>query len=616
MCGIAGMFSADQAVAIDQPTLDDMCKQLFHRGPDEGATVIQDNFALGFTRLSIIDLANGQQPFYSEDQQVQVICNGEIFNHIELRKKLQAKGYHFRTNCDIEVLVPLYLEYGMEMFNQLNGQFSIAIVDRAKQQLTLARDQFGICPLFYTKVNDQLLFASEIKALLKHPDVRKRVDMRGFDQVVCFPGTVSPRTMFCGIKSIQPGHYLTATDKGISEHKYWDLDYPEAAQTENKPLEYYLEGVEEKLLQSIKYRLQADVPVGYYLSGGLDSSLIGGLVKASGKKDFESFSIGFPNAGEGIDERSYQRLLSRHVGFRHHEINFSFSEVRQRLEQVVYHAEAPVKETYNVCSIALSEALSQAGMKVTLCGEGADELFGGYYGYKFDQIRQQNGAVDKDLEEILNDDLRSDLWADPDLDYDFPIQDLKETREMLYPADKDIDVLTEGIGLDHGQLQGRDPFHKRSYLDFKLRLAGHLIADHGDRMTYANSIEGRYPFLDVNLVEFVRQIPAQLKLHQLEEKYILKQVAKKYIPNEIINRQKFGFVAPASPDILKHENEWVMDLLSYDRIKRQGYLNPDKVAQTLKRYATPGFKLNAPYGLDLLMIMLSFQIFLNAFDMD
>jgi asparagine synthase (glutamine-hydrolysing) len=618
MCGIVGIYSNEGSVSVSDEVMRKMCASISHRGPDSSSQVIYKKIALGFNRLSIIDIDNGSQPFQNEDASIVSVCNGEIFNYKELRHDLIARGYTFKTNCDVEVLIPLYEEFGTDMFRKLNGQFAFVLYDRRSNTCILARDHFGICPLFYTAVNGNILFSSEVKALLLHPDVSKGVSLKGLDQFICLPGMISPQTMFQNIYSIKPGCYLHCSEKGIVEHEYWDLDYP-TIDTDSPvaDISHYIEGIEYYLLRSIQYRLNADVPVAYYLSGGLDSSLIGALVKKTGRNNFASFSVGFPQR-HAIDERKYQRMISDHLNFAHHEVNFDIGSVRQILTKVIYHAEGPLKESYNTCSYMLSEELKRQGIKVTLCGEGADELFGGYYGYKFDQLRKPR-INERSLVDILNDDIRNFLWEDGEFEYDLPIQDLQELREDLYNSRIDTAGIclssSIGISINKERLRGRDVFNRRSYLDFKSRLAGHLIADHGDRMTYANSVEGRYPFLDIDLVDFVKNIPASSKLHNLTEKYILKEVAKKHIPMEIIQREKFGFVAPTGKDILESEREWVQDILSFDRIKRQGYFNPYRVQQLLNHYDKPGFTVKAPYELDMLMVALTFGIFLDVFQM-
>ncbi len=621
MCGITGVLPLKGQQRIREEDIRRMADAINHRGPDETSCYVNDQIAFGFKRLSIIDLANGHQPFFSEDKSVILICNGEIYNFKELRSELQAKGHRFKTNCDVEVILFLYLEYGIDCVNQLNGQFAFAIYDSRNHQLFMARDHFGICPLFYTQTDNELIFGSEVKAILQCPDFKKEVDVTGLDQVFSFPGMVSPTTMFKGVRSLKAGYYLIVKNGEALEKEYWDLDYPAADYDYgDKPESYYVERLEECLLQSVKYRLTADVPVGFYLSGGLDSSLIGAMMKSIyPEKRFKSFSIGFPEVSDQAhDERSYQQIMVKHLGSVHNEIAFDWSEVDKRLKDAVFYAESPLKETYNTCSLALSASVKGQQTKVVLSGEGADELLGGYVGYRFDKQRHEF-ASQNGLEELLEEQMRQKLWGDSQFFYEKRQHEFKETKQTIYSEHlnqsyHDFDCL-EKLEINKERLRGRDIFHKRSYLDLKLRLSDHLIADHCDRVSYANSVEGRYPFLDIDLLNFIRTIPPHLKLNGLIEKYILKKVAKKYIPSVITDRQKFSFVAPNSTHLLKNNIPWVEDMLSYDQIKRQGYFNPNVIERLKKMYRAENFSLNIPFDDDLLIVVLTFNMFLEQFEM-
>jgi asparagine synthase (glutamine-hydrolysing) len=620
MCGITGIYDIKSKYTIERETIVAMTEAIKHRGPDESSYLLEDNFGLGFKRLSIIDLKNGHQPFFNHDQSVILICNGEIYNYRELRKELEEKGYPFKTNCDVECIVYLYEEYGTDFIERLNGQFAFTIIDKKKKLLLLARDQFGICPLFYTILDDVLIFGSEIKAILKHPSVRREVDLTGLDQVFTFPGLVSPSTLFKNIKSLKAGHFLLVKDGGVSTTEFWDLNYPEENGHESKPEAYYAEGLEEQLLKSVKYRLNSDVPVGFYLSGGLDSSIIAGMMKKlNSSVSYQSFSIGFPEVSDvEYDERKYQRLVARNVNSQHNEIPFNWSSVDSKLREAVLHAECPLKETYNTCSLALSKAVKNNGIKVILSGEGSDEFLGGYVGYRFDVQRRQINH-DKDINDILEEEMRKKLWGDPNFTYERNELEFIETKKALYSESlnksyREFDCLRH-LEIDKKKLMNRHVFHKRSYLDLKLRLSDHLVSDHCDRVNYANSVEGRYPFLDIELLDFIKTIPPGIKLKGLTEKYILKMAAKKYVPDEIVNRQKFSFVAPGSPQLLKNNIEWIEDILSYETIKRQGYFNPDTIERLKKMYRKENFRLNLPFDPDLLIIVITFGLFLEIFDM-
>jgi asparagine synthase (glutamine-hydrolysing) len=618
MCGFTGYADTRGERQANQEVLLRMTSSLVHRGPDSDGYLLEDTIGLGFRRLSIIDLDGGDQPIYNEDKSVVLLCNGEIYNYRELRKELMEKGHSFRSNCDVEVLLHLYEEEGTAFLNRLNGQFAFVIYDRNKKLLFLARDHFGINPLYYTMADGVFIFGSEIKAILEHPLVEREVDLTGLDQILSFPGLVSPRTMFKNIKSLKSGHYMTVADGNLKVSEYWDLDYPLKGETgDDRPESFYVRELKELFAQSVGYRLQADVPVGFYLSGGLDSSLIGAMInKISPSVQRHSFSIGFTE--REISESKYQQMMARHIDSIHHEIIFGWTEISERLADMIYHCECPVKESYNTCSMALSEAARRNGVPVILTGEGADELFAGYVGYRFDQ----SGVRDSkkyDLETLFEDEIREQLWGDKDLFYETDQHAFRDVKTSLYSEDAndlydDFDCLNFEL-VNKEKLHGRDFIHQRSYLDFKLRLSDHLISDHGDRMALANSIEARYPFLDIGLINFSRQIPPHLKLNQFTEKYILKKVAEDLLPQGIVKREKFGFHAPGSPYLLHQKLDWVNDMLSYERIKRQGYFNPDAVESLKRTYSREGFKLNLPFESDLLMIMLTFGIFLDTFKM-
>ena len=618
MCGFAGLIDTRGERRVDEEVLKRMTSTLTHRGPDSSGYFVDHNIGLGFRRLSIIDLTGGDQPIFNEDGSVVLMCNGEIYNYLELKHTLLEKGHVFRTASDVEVLLHLYEEKGTGLLDQLNGQFAFVIYDIKQNRLLLARDQFGINPLYYTLADGCLIFASEIKAILEHPQVTRKVDLTGLDQIFSFPGLVSPRTAFSNIESLQGGHYLIVQDGVVTEREYWDLDYPNHGDLGYQFSEsYYVETLTELFTQSVRYRLQSDVPVGFYLSGGLDSSMIGAMIRrVSPDTTRHSFSIGFTE--KAISETKYQQLMARQVASSHHEIIFGWSEILERLPAMIYHCECPVKETYNTCSMALSRAAKDAGVTVVLTGEGADELFAGYVGYRFDQLGLRD-AQPFDVDTILEEELREKLWGDRNLFYEIDQYAFRDIKSALYSSGVNelyagFDCLEHSV-VNQSRLQGRHPVHQRSYLDFKLRLSDHLISDHGDRMALANSVEARYPFLDLNLIEFSRQIPPDLKLNNFTEKYILRRVAEDLVPPAVLNREKYGFHAPGSPYLLQQKDPWIQDLLSYERIKRQGYFNPDTVERLKQRYGQPGFRLNLPFESDLLLIVLSFGIFLDVFQL-
>jgi len=620
MCGISGVFNYGASVELYLNDVKLMGDAVRHRGPDEFCHSIDGDLAFAVNRLAIQDLQNGHQPFENADNSILLICNGEIFNYKDLRGLLEKKGHRFKTCCDIEVIIPLYEEYGLEFLNKLNGQFALCLLDKRKKTLLLARDHCGICPLFYSEVDGCLVFASEIKAILKHPKIQRKLDLMGLDQMISFPANISPTTMFKGIASLPPGHYLKVENSSLVTDQYWDLDYPKEVKSNSLTLNDYIEELSFVLQKAVRLRLTSEVPVGVYLSGGLDSSLIGMLMKfAEPSVKFNSFSVGFPGSSEReINEEKYQRIIVGHLNFDHHQIDYNFQNMFDDLEKTIFHSECPLKENYNTCSYSLSRRAQAQNVKVVLCGEGADELFGGYYGYKIDleRNRQMNRG---DLNNLLGDQIREQLWQDRDFSYEIREEEIVSTKDLIY-SDMVLSRQREFNSLNHfslgrNKLIGLDLFQRRSYIDFKLRLAGHLLADHGDRMTYANGVEGRYPFLDIELIEFMKCIPSQFKVNSQTDKYLLRRLAERFVPTSIVNRPKFSFVAPGSQSILKNNEEFVRDTLSVDRIRRQGYLNPEFIQRLIQVYGKNDFKINVPYEQDLLMFAITFSMFLDIFDL-
>ncbi|HKI01900.1 MAG TPA: asparagine synthase (glutamine-hydrolyzing) [Thermoanaerobaculia bacterium] len=616
MCGIAGVLDLCRSRPADPEVLRAMTASLEHRGPDSAGFFREAGLGLGFRRLRIIDLEGGEQPMTNEDGSLVLACNGEVFNHRELRRELEQRGHQFRSRCDVEVLLHLYEEHGVDLLRRINGQFAFALYDRREGTLLLARDPFGVNPLHYTVCDGTLIFASEIKSILTHPLVRREVDLTGLDQVLSLPGLVSPRTIFKGISSLKSGHYLRVRGSEMQLAEYWDLDYPEAGEAmDEQPEAFYVERLAEAFARSVELRLCSDVEVGFYLSGGLDSSLIATMIhRLSPERVRHSFSISFPE--REMSEEPYQRIVAASVGSIHHDIPFDWDEISSRFRNMVYHCECPVKETYNTCSMALSEAARRAGVTVVLTGEGADELFAGYVGYRFDGAGLRGHRLD-DLEAALEAEARERLWGDADLFYETDHAGWRDVKRALYS-----DLVNERFGdfeflnfelVNRERIRGRHPIHQRSYLDFKLRLADHLISDHGDRMAMANSIEARYPFLDPELVQVAIRIPPHLKLNGLQEKYILKKMAEPLLPAGIVRRDKFGFHAPGTPYLLQQGVNWVQDMLSTERIRRGGYFNPAVVDRLKAEYSQPGFKLNLPFETDLLAIVLSFEVLREVF---
>lgn len=615
MCGMVGYFEPWHDERSARVTVEAMAATLRHRGPDDAGFHVDDQVAFGFTRLAINDLAGGHQPFYGEDGRVVAMTTGEIYNADELRAELVAKGHRLRTRCDTEVVPHLYEEYGREFVARLDGQFAVVVYDAAAKTLLAARDHFGVTPLFYRVDGDRFLFGSEIKGILEHPEVPRRVDVGGLDQVLTLPGLVSPGTMFEGIHSIPPGTAVEfSPGSALKTWTYWDLDYPlSTADVPELSEAAYADQLEELLLRAVEKRLQSDVGVGLYLSGGLDSSLVGALMRHFlPHQDLPSFGAAF--AEREISESEHQRRMSAALDTRHTERFVHGEEIAERLSSVVWHTECPLKESFNSAAHALSESAHDAGVKVVLTGQGADEFFGGYIGYRFDHLRRRQGTTDVDDAEAR---LRARAWGDETYFYERNYTEFARTKSALYSPSlraraADFDCLARSP-IDPSKIVGRDDLHRRSYLDLKLRLGDHLLGDHGDRMVFAHSVESRHPFLDKDLVQFLTTVPPGLKLKGLEEKHLLKSVARSWIPHSIVDREKFGFTAPGSPSLLRQGDPAFTALVSRDRIEADGYFDPDTVESLVAAYTEPGFRINVPFESDLLMTVITFNMLLDQF---
>jgi asparagine synthase (glutamine-hydrolysing) len=547
MCGIAGIVSFERDRPVDRAEVARMTQALVHRGPDDVGLRLAPGAGLGFRRLAIVDLRpEGNQPHANEDGTVLSVVNGEIYNHAQLRDRLLADGHVLRSRCDVEVVPHLYERHGVDLPAQLNGQFALAVHDARRHRLLLARDRVGVCPLFYAVVDGRLYFASEIKALLEHPAVPRDLDLRGLDQVLVFPGLVSPTTMFRAVHALPAGHWLVLEDGKLATGAYWDLDYP--AEPASEPPAGWQEQLDFLLRQAVERRLQSDVPVACYLSGGLDSSLVTGLMHALRPQTrWDAFSLAFDDPA--LDERRHQHAMAQHAAVRHHTVAFTPSDVERRLRAVIRHCESPLKESYDTCSHALSQAVRANGCKVVLSGEGADELFAGYLGYRLQGLRDGDELLDADGWEEAR--LRGRLWGDERFFYERDYAAFRELSRAVYAPDiaedpARYDCLAEAP-VDRGRVRGRHPVHQRSYVDFKLRIADHLLGDHGDRMTFAHGVEGRYPFLDQDLIDFVTRLPPALLTADGREKYPLREVAARYVPEQVLARETFSFVGPGSP---------------------------------------------------------------------
>ena len=600
MCGICGIYNLREKKRIEERIIDNMLYAIRHRGPDGTNRMVNEQVALGFNRLAFLDLNGGMQPLWNEDKTICMVCNGEIFNYQELCGELQKKGHVFQTKTDVECILHLYEENGLDFPKQLNGQFAIALYDTRNKQLILVRDQIGICPLFYTVADNRVIFASEIKAILEYPNVNRKLNLKAVDQLMNYPGVVSPNTFFESIYSLESGHMLLIKpEQDIRNVEYWDLIYEE--KEEDKGEAYYIENLRELLKKSISRRLIADVPIGFYVSGGLDSSIVACYIGKFLLNSYYSFSA---EIGDGdLDESQYQKIVKECVQSTHYSTKVAEEEIWKNLPGVIYHAESAVKESYDVAAFLLSELVSRSPAKAVLTGQGSDEFFCGYVGYMVDLFRNmQKGNMDKAECEV-----NERLWGDPYFRYERNHPKLREIHQNIYSKDLRGEIETfsawKESPINVKRLNGLSSQKRRSYIDYKLRLSDHLLGEHGDRMIFSHSVEGRHPFLDAELIQFVTTIPDKYKLKGANEKYILKRVGEGIVPNEILKRKKFPFQAPGMSSMIK--KPMGMDFLSDELIKKYGVFDVEAIRNMKQMYSQKDFKLMGAYEIDYLLIAMT-----------
>jgi asparagine synthase (glutamine-hydrolysing) len=588
-----------------------MIGALHHRGPDGYGYFEDSQCGLAHARLSIIDISGGDQPIHNEDRSVWTVFNGEIFNYIELRQELEQLGHRFYTHSDTEVIVHAYEQYGENFVDHLNGQFAIALWDQKARRFVLARDRTGIRPLFYTRLQGRLIFASEVKALFKLPEVTRRLNMSAVGDALTYWAALAPDSVFEGVSVLPPGHLLSIESGRERLVKYWDWTFPSEAPRADRPAESYAEELRELLIDSVRLQLRADVPVGAYLSGGLDSSVIAALVKLYNRQSLRTFSVAFADAE--FDESQFQSQMARHLGTDHTSILCRGADIAAAFPRVIYHTETPILRTAPTPLMLLSEKVRAEGYKVVLTGEGADEVFGGYDIFKEAKIRR--------------------FWAR------FPQSKMRpRILEKLYPYLSHSPAASRGMterfyaqGLDQGsdpcfahgprwattrrswqfftkevraQIGDRDaaknakahftaaveqymPMGRDQYVEAHTLLSSYLLSSQSDRVAMANSIEGRFPFLDHRVIEFASRLPPSLKIRGLTEKYILKRAMQDLLPKEIAARTKQPYRAPDSQSFFVDGKpvDYVANLLSAERLRAAGYFDPVAVGKLVNKCA-------------------------------
>lgn len=603
MCGIVGTFNLNKPRPVPLEVLRQMLGMIRHRGPDEFG-IYRDAWAnLGNARLSIVDLSGGQQPICNEDGTLWIVFNGEIFNYQELRPDLEKRGHRFKTNCDTEVILHLYEEYGADCLNFLNGQFAIAIWDTRHRQLFIARDRLGIRPLFYTVRNDQLIFGSEIKTLLAHPEVSAEIDPAALAQVFTFWSAQIPNTVFKEIVTLPPGHYLIAQSGRLEIIPYWKLDFTTATDAFRSPQDY-LEEFEQLLIDATLIRLRADVPVGAYLSGGLDSSTTAAIIQQYTQNSLDTFSIAFSDPD--FDESEFQRRMAAILGTTHQVVYCTQEDIGAVFPDVIWHTETPMLRTAPAPMFLLSRLVHEHDLKVVITGEGADEFLGGYDIFKEMVIRRfwaknPDSAWRPLLLKRLYPEI-SRLGANEAFIKNFFKKDLSETdmpfyshllrwsngarlrRLLQYQSTFTTSEIVNELNPIPHQFNQWSPLAKAQYLEITTFLSPYLLCSQGDRVAMANSVEGRFPFLDYRVVEFCNHLPSQLKLRGLNEKWLLRQFAKKLLPPDIWQRRKRPYRAPIHQCFFHNRTpDYVTELLSESALEATDLFNSLAVTQLVRK---------------------------------
>lgn len=648
MCGIAGILNLTPQEPVNIEYLKQMLALIRHRGPDQFGIYRDELVGLGHARLSILDLYSGQQPISNEDETIWIVFNGEIFNYIELRSELVKRGHCFRTQSDTEVIIHLYEECGPRFLEQLNGQFAFAIWDSQQQILLLGRDRLGVRPLFYTILGDRLVFASEVKAILSHPSIQAAVDPLVLHEIFTFWAPLGEQTIFNNIKQIQPGHFLLCQNGEIIDQTYWQLEFlPEDIQAHTaRSFAVILEQFRELLIDATRIRLRADVPVGAYLSGGVDSSTLSAIILNYTQNQLDTFSISFSDPE--YDESIFQQQMADFLGTAHHSVHTSDEIIGQVYPQVIWHTETPVLRTAPAPMFLLSKLVHEHQFKVIMTGEGADEFLAGYDIFKEERIRHfwaeepdsekrsrlleklypDIQAMTQTSQTFLTEFFRRGLLETNRPDYSHMLRWFSSSRALRFFSgelrqaapnwEQQLEAHGEALGIPYPvDFMRWHPLHRAQYLEIVIFLSGYLLSSQGDRVAMAHSVEGRHPFLDHRLVEFSNRLPPGFKLRGLTEKYILKQLSSKWLPAEIYHRNKRPYRAPIQNcffPVNAPAPAYVEELLAPSQVKAAGYFNPVAV-NYLVRKIKQGSKLSESDSMALVGI-LSTQLVHQAFVAD
>ncbi len=622
MCGIVGIYYFDPQQQAAEADLQLMTDQIVHRGPDDQGFYVEGNVGLGMRRLSIIDLGGGRQPIFTPDRQKVIVFNGEVYNFVDHRPGLQKKGHKFSTRTDTEVVLHLYQQYGLDFFEKLNGMFGLAIWDKTEQTLIVARDRLGIKPLYYYRDSEKLVFASEIKAILALPFVQAELDLKGLGAFLKYGFTPAPLTMFKNIYKIPPAHFLKVKDRQIEQHSFWRLSYRDKFTGGEDQI---AEELYELLKDSVKYRLIADVPLGSFLSGGIDSSGIVHIMSELGIEDISTYCIGFGKGYESYNELENARRFAEDYQTNHHDILVR-PDVVELFPQLITSLDEPLADSSFLVTYLVSQ-LARETVTVILSGVGGDELFGGYRRYLNVQMNKYIKVLPLWMRRHVLKKLFNQLPVDRNstlLNYFRLAKAYINTSDMV-PEDqygfyssvfkddfRNEMVLQEQAGPNfyYQYFQECDSdfmLDKMLYFDLKTSLPEQLLML-SDKMTMAVSLEGRVPYLDHRLVEFAARIPVDLKIKGFNLRYIQKKVFRNRFPDYVFQQKKKGFGAPVGAWIRNELKPMAYDLLSNDYLQRQGVFDPAVIQRVLRDH----FDMKEDYT-DHLLALISFQIWYDAY---
>lgn len=616
MCGIAGIYRFDSK-PVDTQLLHRMTDAIAHRGPDDEGHYVNQCVGLGNRRLSIIDLSpRGNQPMSNETQTVWLTYNGEIYNYKSLRADLVRRGHRFRSDTDTEVIVHLYEEEGVDCLKHLNGMFSFALWDSEARLMFLARDRLGIKPLFYYVDREKLLFGSEIKCILCDSTVARNVNIEALHHYLSLNYTVAPLTLFDGIRQLLPGHYLVVENGRVSDREYWDLEFDERNVQEDMP--FYQERLEQQLHKTVERMVVSDVPFGVFLSGGLDSSAITYYMSQILPGPVKSFSIGFEE--ESYDELKFARLMARHCHTEHHELVIKLDHLEDLISKLVWHMGEPLADASLIPVYHVSK-LAREHVKMVLCGDGGDEILAGYETYTAYHVARLYRKLPTFLRQRFIAPLVNRLpVSDRKISFDYKakrfVRGAEQPPERAHfywriifdEADKarlfedglrkslaGLDAFDSTFGPYFQKANAQKVLNRLLYVDTRVYLPNDMLVK-VDRMSMANSLEVRVPFLDHELVEFLATVPPSLKLkNYTNKKYLLKHAVSEKIPSEILCRKKRGFNIPVGIWIRTGLKDFVLDVMSNRAVRQMGYFKPDYIRQILAEH----FERKRDYGYEV-----------------